>query len=99
MNRNPGRSGGACRANLHTGEDSSQGHHRRRCGAQARKDKPEPQASLFADFNGIAFEELVDFYRHEQNWTNRLILGDSLLVMTSPGREGGIEGPGADDLY
>jgi adenine-specific DNA-methyltransferase len=45
--------------------------------------EPEPELSLFDDFNGIEFEELVDFYRHEQNWSNRLILGDSLLVMTS----------------
>jgi adenine-specific DNA-methyltransferase len=60
--------------------------------AQARKDKPEPQASLFADFNGIAFEELVDFYRHEQNWSNRLILGDSLLVMTSLAEKEGLKG-------
>jgi len=60
--------------------------------AQARKDKPEPQASLFADFNGIDFEELVDFYRHEQNWTNRLILGDSLLVMTSLAEKEGLKG-------
>ena len=60
--------------------------------AQAKKDKPEPQASLFADFNGIDFEELVDFYRHEQNWTNRLILGDSLLVMTSLAEKEGLKG-------
>ena len=60
--------------------------------AQARKDKPEPQASLFADFNGIEFEDLVDFYRHEQNWTNRLILGDSLLVMTSLAEKEGLKG-------
>src|SRR4051794_11650294 len=43
----------------------------------------EPELMLFNDFNGIAFEDLIDFYQHEQNWTNRLILGDSLLVMTS----------------
>ena len=43
----------------------------------------EPEMTLFNDFNGITFEDLVDFYEHEQNWTNRLILGDSLLVMTS----------------
>ncbi len=60
--------------------------------AQARKDKPEPQASLFADFNGIGFEDLVDFYRHEQNWSNRLILGDSLLVMTSLAEKEGLKG-------
>ena len=45
--------------------------------------RAEPEPSLFDDFNGIEFEELVDFYRHEQNWSNRLILGDALLVMTS----------------
>ena len=50
--------------------------------AEAKKGAPQ-QASLFADFNGIAFEELIEFYRHEQNWSNRMILGDSLLVMTS----------------
>jgi len=43
----------------------------------------EPELTLFGDFNGIEFEDAVDFYRHQQNWTNRLILGDSLLVMAS----------------
>ncbi len=51
--------------------------------AQARKNDPEPTLDLFGDFNGVRFEELVDFYHHEQNWSNRMILGDSLLVMTS----------------
>jgi adenine-specific DNA-methyltransferase len=60
--------------------------------AIARKEKPEPQFSLFADFNGIGFEELVDFYRHEQNWSNRMILGDSLLVMTSLAEKEGLKG-------
>lgn len=41
------------------------------------------QADLFSDFNGIEFEDLVDFYQHEQHWSNRMILGDSLEVMTS----------------
>ncbi len=49
---------------------------------EAKKGAPQ-QASLFSDFNGISFEELIEFYRHEQNWSNRMILGDSLLVMTS----------------
>jgi len=39
---------------------------------------------LFADFDGIPnLAERVDFYRHPANWSNRLILGDSLLAMTS----------------
>jgi adenine-specific DNA-methyltransferase len=32
-----------------------------------KKGKLEIQPSLFADFNGIQFEELIDFYQHEQN--------------------------------
>ena len=60
--------------------------------AIAKKERPEPQFSLFADFNGIQFEELVDFYRHEQNWSNRMILGDSLLVMTSLAEKEGLKG-------
>ena len=54
--------------------------------------QPEPELSLFDDFNGIEFEELVDFYQHEQNWSNRLILGDSLLVMTSLAEKEGLRG-------
>ena len=52
------------------------------------------QPSLFSDFNGGPkdFEQKVDFYHHEQNWTNRMILGDSLLVMTSLAEKEGIKG-------
>jgi adenine-specific DNA-methyltransferase len=39
--------------------------------------------SLFGDFNGLEFQQRVEFYQHEQRWTNRMILGDSLLVMAS----------------
>jgi len=50
------------------------------------------QLNLFADFNNIKFEDLIDFYRHEQNWSNRFILGDSLLVMTSLAEKEGLKG-------
>lgn len=50
------------------------------------------QADLFSDFNGIKFEELIDFYHHEQNWSNRMILGDSLMVMTSLAEKEGLKG-------
>lgn len=60
--------------------------------AQAKKDQPEPQYSLFDDFNGIEFDQMIDFYRHEQNWSNRMILGDSLLVMTSLAEKEGLKG-------
>ena len=40
---------------------------------------------LFSDFNGRPenLEARTEFYQHEQNWQNRMILGDALLVMAS----------------
>ena len=43
----------------------------------------EPELTLFDDFDGLEFDQLVDFYAHEGNWSNRFILGDALLVMNS----------------
>ena len=51
--------------------------------AEAKRGKPAPIADLFGDFDGVKFEEMVDFYHHQQHWSNRMILGDSLLVMSS----------------
>ena len=59
--------------------------------AQANEGKPA-QLDLFADFNGIKFEDMVDFYQHDQKWSNRMILGDSLLVMTSLAEKEGLKG-------
>jgi len=61
-------------------------------GARARGERAQAQASLFADFNGLEFEQLIEFYQHEQNWANRLILGDSLHVMTSLAEKEGLKG-------
>jgi adenine-specific DNA-methyltransferase len=58
----------------------------------ARKGEPEPELTLFNDYDGIEFQELVEFYRHEQNWANRMILGDSLLVMTSLAEKESLKG-------
>jgi len=48
---------------------------------QARRDEPK-QLDLFADPH-LPLDQAVEFYQHDVNWSNRLILGDSLLVMTS----------------
>ncbi|HEY5105153.1 MAG TPA: site-specific DNA-methyltransferase [Caulobacteraceae bacterium] len=43
-----------------------------------------PQPDLFSDFNGLPDAEArTEFYAHDQNWSNRMILGDSLMVMAS----------------
>ncbi len=51
------------------------------------------QIDLFADFNGVPEgADRTDFYQHDQNWTNRMILGDSLQVMASLAEREGLRG-------
>ena len=48
---------------------------------------------LFSDFNGIPKGvDKTEFYRHDQNWSNRMILGDSLQVMASLAEREGLRG-------
>lgn len=61
----------------------------RRHAAQNAGELPD----LFGDFNGVpADADKTDFYRHDQNWTNRMILGDSLQVMASLAEREGLRG-------
>jgi adenine-specific DNA-methyltransferase len=46
---------------------------------EAETDAPD----MFADFNGIEPDQRAEFYQHDQHWSNRMILGDSLQVMAS----------------
>ncbi len=50
------------------------------------------QVSLFDDFGDLDWEQQIEFYQHEQSWTNRMILGDSLLVMSSLSEKEGLKG-------
>jgi adenine-specific DNA-methyltransferase len=43
----------------------------------------EPELTLFDTFDGLNELDLVDFYQHQANWSNRMILGDSQQVMAS----------------
>jgi adenine-specific DNA-methyltransferase len=49
----------------------------------AERPGDEPELTLFETFDGLDEFDQVDFYKHEANWSNRMILGDSLQVMTS----------------
>lgn len=50
-------------------------------------------ADLFSDFNGIPNGvDKTEFYQHDQHWTNRMILGDSLQVMASLAEREGLRG-------
>ena len=51
------------------------------------------QPDLFADFNGLPDGDVrTEFYQHDQNWSNRLILGDSMQVMASLAEREGLRG-------
>ena len=54
---------------------------------------PNDQLDLFADFNGLPDGSArTEFYRHDANWSNRMILGDSLQVMASLAEREGLRG-------
>jgi len=50
------------------------------------------QMLLFGETAEDQFQKAVEFYKHEDNWQNRLILGDSLLVMNSLLEKEGMRG-------
>ncbi|MEO1894142.1 MAG: site-specific DNA-methyltransferase [Alcanivorax sp.] len=63
---------------------------------QAKADKADNaafQPDMFhAPFENLPLREAIDFYKHERDWANRLIAGDSLLVMNSMLQKEGMEG-------
>jgi adenine-specific DNA-methyltransferase len=48
-----------------------------------RRAPGQDQLDLFADFDGLSGYDAVEYYQHDANWSNRMILGDSLQVMAS----------------
>ena len=48
-----------------------------------KREEATDAPDLFADFNGIEPDQRAEFYQHDQHWSNRMILGDSLQVMAS----------------
>ena len=49
-----------------------------------KRNGTEPQLSLFAiPEENPPIRQAIEFYKHKHNWKNRLIAGDSLLVMNS----------------
>ncbi|MBF2761103.1 MAG: site-specific DNA-methyltransferase, partial [Ectothiorhodospiraceae bacterium AqS1] len=61
--------------------------------SDAERQADEQQTDLFADFNGLPDDNAkTEFYRHDANWSNRMILGDSLQVMASLAEREGLRG-------
>jgi len=63
---------------------------------KAMKPKQSQQQTMFHYFetpeNNPPLRDAIEFYKHDQNWSNRLIAGDSLLVMNSLLEKEGMSG-------
>ncbi len=61
---------------------------------ESEADGTQPDfADLFSDFNGLPSEGAkTEFYQHDANWSNRMVLGDSLQVMASLAEREGLRG-------
>ncbi len=61
--------------------------------SRARGEAAADAPDLFAAFNGLDDPEArMEFYGHDQHWSNRMILGDSLQVMASLAEREGLRG-------
>jgi len=61
--------------------------------SRADEKDTEDQVDLFGDFNGLpGADARMEFYQHDANWANRMILGDSLQVMASLAEREGLRG-------
>lgn len=57
------------------------------------KSSPALQPDLFhAPFENLPLRDAIDFYKHERDWANRMVAGDSLLVMNSLLQKEGMAG-------
>jgi adenine-specific DNA-methyltransferase len=58
-----------------------------------RADEQGLFGDLFQDFDGLPKDvDKTEFYQHDSNWSNRMILGDSLQVMASLAEREGLRG-------
>ena len=70
-------------------DDLERETRRRRADAEEEHGQPD----LFSDFNGLPSDDArAEFYQHDANWSNRMILGDSLQVMASLAEREGLRG-------
>ena len=61
--------------------------------AVRKRQSADPQPSLFAmPEENPPLRQAIEFYKHRHNWTNRLVAGDSLLVMNSMLEKEGLGG-------
>lgn len=61
-------------------------------GAKAAQLKAIQPGLFDAPFESLPLRDAIDFYKHDKGWSNRLVAGDSLLVMNSLLQKEGMAG-------
>jgi len=61
-------------------------------GAKAAQQKAIQPGLFDAPFESLPLRDAIDFYKHDKGWSNRLVAGDSLLVMNSLLQKEGMAG-------
>ena len=56
------------------------------------EDEQAPKTMLYPRDPSLDPHPPADFYHHDQRWSNRMLLGDSLLVMSSLAEKEGLKG-------
>jgi len=57
----------------------------------AKQDEPATFDLFGSGFDSLDFDQLIEFYQHQEKWQNRMILGDSLQVMASLAEKEGLK--------
>lgn len=61
-------------------------------GAKAAQQRAIQPGLFDAPFESLPLRDAIDFYKHDKGWSNRLVAGDSLLVMNSLLQKEGMAG-------
>ena len=61
-------------------------------GAKAAQQRAMQPGLFDAPFESLPLRDAIDFYKHDKGWSNRLVAGDSLLVMNSLVQKEGMAG-------
>lgn len=82
----------AARQKVGAGETAKSAAKDKAKGAKAAQQRAMQPGLFDAPFESLPLRDAIDFYKHDKGWSNRLVAGDSLLVMNSLLQKEGMAG-------
>lgn len=80
----------AARQRVGAGETAKSAAKDKAKGAKVAQQRAVQPGLFDAPFESLPLRDAIDFYKHDKGWSNRLVAGDSLLMMVSPVQKKGI---------